>query len=171
MRNFRFNKLLFVLTTLALILAFGVTTSSAKKLKVKLEGIGVFTKSEKMKTDDVKGHAIISYEAKGVGKGSFGKFTFWSKGLFDSMRGYGKPQVGFSKITDKDGHFYYTQFVGEATVTKSSKGKRIVEWHGTWYITRGTGKWKHAKGKGKYKARLQGDDSYIYISQGVYIFE
>ena len=171
MRIFKSNKLLFVLTTLALILAFGVTTSSAKKkVTVELKGIGVFTEVKGMKTDDIKKHAIIFYEAKGAGTGSIGKFTFWSKGLLDSFRGYG-PQVGFSKITDKDGHFYYTTFSGEATVTKSPKGERIVEWEGNWRITRGTGKWKHAKGKGKYKARYQGESSYTYFSQGVYIFE
>jgi hypothetical protein len=61
------SKLLLILTTLAFILAFSVTTSTAQeKQKMKGKSYGVFTKYEQMKPDDTEGHTMTSYEAKGL---------------------------------------------------------------------------------------------------------
>ena len=162
------SKLLLVLTTLALIIAFGVTTSTAQeKLKIKTTAYGVFTKYEQMKPDDTEGHTMTSYEAKGAGKGSGGDFTFFNQGMSDLVKGNGTHH-GYYKSTDKDGHSMWTNWQGKVTTTLSPEGKPIVKFGGTWSFTKGTGKWENAQGGGTYKGWFIGQGIYTAITEGEY---
>jgi len=165
------SKLLLVLTTLALIIAFGVTTSTAQeKMKIKSKVYGVFTKIERMKPADTEGHTMSFYEAKGTGTGSTGEFTFLNIGTSDLVKGNG-PHHGYSKFTDKDGHVYFNKWQGKVTTTKSPEGRPIVKFGGTWSIIRGTGKWENAQGGGTYKGWFTGQGIYTYIGEGEIIMK
>jgi hypothetical protein len=168
MQILKSNKLSVVLTALALILAFGVPTSTAQeKIKDKSKVYGVFTKFEQMKPDDTEGHTMSFYEAKGAGTGSSGEFTVFMQGMSDLIKGNGSHH-GYSKITDKDGHFYFNKWQGKVAATKSPEGKTVLRWEGTWSIIRGTGKWENAQGEGTYKGWFIGKGIYTYISEGEY---
>ena len=162
------SKLLLVLTTLALILAFGVTTSTAQeKVKIKSKTYGVFTKYEQMKPDDTEGHTMTSYESKGVGMGSAGDVTFLSQGMSDLVKGNGSHH-GYFKATDKDGHVYFSKWQGKVTTTKSPEGRPIMKFGGTWSFTKGTGKWENVQGGGTYKGWFIGQGIYVNIIEGEY---
>ena len=159
------SKLLLILTTLALILAFGVTTSTAQE-KVKMESkyYGVFTKFDQMKPDDTEGHTMSFYEAKGAGTGSNGDFTFFNQGTSDLVKGNG-PHHGYFKATGKNGH-YFSKWQGNVTTTKSPEGKPIMKFEGTWSLIKGTGKWENAQGGGTYKGWFIGQGIFINTTEG-----
>jgi len=160
------SKLLLVLTALALILAFGVTTSTAQeKVNMKSKYYGVFTKYEQMKPDDTEGHTMTFFESKGAGTGSNGEFTCSNQGTGDLVKGNG-PHHGYYKLTDKNGHVYFTKWQGKVTTTKSPEGRPIVKFGGTWSITRGTGKWENAQGGGTYKGWFIGQGIFINTTEG-----
>ena len=162
------SKLLLILITLAFILAFSVTTSTAQeKVKINSKYTGVFTKMERMKIDDTEGHTLNSYEAKGAGMGSAGGFTFFNQGVSDLVKGNG-THSGYYKATDKDGHVYFSKWQGKVTTTMSPEGMPIVKFGGTWSFTKGTGKWENIQGGGTYKGWFIGQGIYTLISEGEY---
>ena len=165
------SKLLLILTTLAFILAFSVTTSTAQeKVKINSKYTGVFTKMDRMKIDDTEGHTLNSYEAKGAGMGSAGGFTFFNQGVSDLVKGNGTHH-GYSKATDKDGHVMFTNWQGKVTTTKSPEGRPIVKFGGTWSFTRGTGKWENVQGGGTYKGWFIGQGIFTNITEGEYFIK
>ena len=167
MRIFK-SKLLLILTTLAFILAFSVTTSAAQeKVKINSKYTGVFTKYEQMKPDDTEGHTMTSYEAKGAGTGSDGDFTFFNQGMSDLVKGNG-THFGYYKLTDKDGHVNFSKWQGKVTTTKSPEGRPIVKFGGTWSFTKGTGKWENVQGGGTYKGWFIGQGIFTTINEGEY---
>ena len=167
MRIFK-SKLLLILTTLAFILAFSVTTSTAQeKVKINSKYTAVFTKYEQMKPDDIEGHTMSSYEAKGAGTGSVGDFTFFNQGMSDLVKGNG-TNFGYYKQTDKDGHVSFSKWQGKVTTTKSPEGKPIMKFGGTWSFTKGTGKWENVQGGGTYKGWFIGQGIYTNINEGEY---
>ena len=94
------SKLLLILTTLAFILAFSVTTSTAQeKVKINSKYTGVFTKMEQIKPDDTEGHTLSLYEAKGAGTGSAGGFTFFNQGMSDLVKGNGTHLGTIKQLT------------------------------------------------------------------------
>jgi len=162
------SKLLLILITLAFILAFSVTTSTAQeKVKINSKYTGVFTKMERMKIDDTEGHTLNSYEAKGAGMGSAGGFTFFNQGVSDLVKGNG-THSGYYKATDKDGHHYFTKWQGKVTTTISPEGRPNVKFGGTWSFTKGTGKWENVQGGGTYKGMFIGQGIYTVITEGEY---
>ena len=168
MQILKSKKLSVGITTLILILAFGVTLSAAQeKIKTKSKVYCVFTKFEQMKPDDTEGHTMSFYEAKGAGTESSEEFTVFMQGMSDLIKGNGSHH-GYSKITDKDGHFYFHKWQGKVAATKSPEGKTALKWEGTWFITRGSGKWENAKGEGTYKGWFIGQGIFTYISEGEY---
>jgi hypothetical protein len=171
MQLLKSKKLMLLLITLVSIFAFGATTSLAQeKVKIKTKFYGVFTTFEQMKPDDTEGHTLSLYEAKGAGAGASGDVTFLADGQSDLVKGNG-PHHGYTKINDKDGHFYFTKWQGEVTTTKSPEGKPIMKFGGTWSITKGTGKWENAQGDGTYKGWFIGKGIYTYISEGEYFIK
>ena len=167
MRIFK-SKLLLILTTLAFILAFSVTTSTAQeKVKINSKYTGVFTKYEQMKPDDTEGHTMSSYEAKGAGTGSIGDFTFFNQGMSDLVKGNG-THFGYYKQTDKDGHVSFSKWQGKVTTTKSPEGRPIMKFGGTWSFTKGTGKWENVQGGGTYKGWFIGQGIFTNITEGEY---
>jgi hypothetical protein len=168
MQILKSNKLSVVLIALVIILAFGVTTSTAQeRIKTKSKVYCVFTKFEQMKPDDTEGHTMSFYEAKGAGTGSYGEFTVFMQGMSDLVKGDGSHH-GYSKITDEDGDFYFNKWQGKVAAAKSPEGKTVLKWEGTWSITRGTGKWEHAQGEGTYKGWFIGQGIFTYIDGGEY---
>ena len=160
------SKLFLVLTTLALILTFGVTTSTAQeKINMKAKYYGVFTKSEQMKPDDTEGHTMSFYESKGAGTGSNGEFTNFNQGTSDLVKGNGTHH-GYYKATDKNGHVYFSKWQGKVTTTKSPEGRPIMKFGGTWSLIRGTGKWKNAQGGGTYKGWFIGQGIFVNTTEG-----
>ena len=165
------SKLLLILTTLAFILAFSVTTSTAQeKLKINAKATGVMTKMEQMKPDDTEGHTLNSYEAKGAGTGSAGGFTFLNQGYSDLVKGNG-PHFGYYKATDKDGHVYFAKWQGKVTTTMSPEGKPNVQFGGTWSFIKGTGKWENVQGGGTYKGMFIGQGIFANTTEGEYLIK
>jgi hypothetical protein len=162
------SKLLLILTTLAFILAFSVTTSTAQeKVKISAKSTGVMTKIEQMEPDDTEGHTMTSSVAKGAGMGSSGGHTFISHSVSDLVKGNGTHH-GYYKATDKDGHHYFTKFQGKVTTTISPEGRPIVKFGGPWSFTKGTGKWENVQGGGTYKGMFIGQEIYTVITEGEY---
>jgi hypothetical protein len=152
-------------------LAFGVTTSLAQeKVKIKTKYYGVFTKYEQMKPADTEGHTMSFYESKGGGAGDAGDVTFLTRGTSDLVKGNG-PHHGYTKINDKDGHFFFTKWQGEVTTTKTPEDKSIMKFGGTWSMTKGTGKYENAQGGGTYKGWFIGPGIFTYISEGEYVIK
>jgi hypothetical protein len=165
------SKLLLILTTLAFILAFSVTTSTAQeKVKINSKYTGVFTKMEQMKPDDTEGHTLSSYEAKGAGMGASGGFTFFSQGMSDLVKGNG-TNFGYAKTTDKDGHVLFSKSQGKVSTTQSPEGRPIVKFGGTWSFTKGTGKWENVEGGGTYKGWFIGQDIFTNTTEGEYFIK
>ena len=165
------SKLLLILITLAFILAFSVTTSTAQeKVKINSKYTGVFTKMEQMKIDDTEGHTMSFYEAKGAGMGSAGGFTFFNQGVSDLVKGNG-TQSGYYKATDKDGHVYFSKWQGKVTTTMSSEGRPNVQFGGTWSFIKGTGKWENVEGEGTYKGMFIGSDIFTNTTEGEYFIK
>jgi len=165
------SKLLLILITLAFILAFSVTTSTAQeKVKINSKYTGVFTKMERMKIDDTEGHTLNSFEAKGAGMGSAGGFTFFNQGVSDLVKGNG-THSGYYKATDKDGHVYFAKWQGKVTTTMSSEGRPNVQFGGTWSFIKGTGKWENVEGGGTYKGMFIGPDIFTNTTEGEYFIK
>ena len=162
------SNLLLILATLALILAFSVTTSTAQeKVKINSKYTGVFTKMEQMKLDDTEGHILNSHESKGAGTGSAGGFTFINQGVSDTVKGNG-THSGYYKSTDKDGHVYFAKWQGKVTTTMSPEGRPNVQFAGTWSFIKGTGKWENVQGGGTYKGWFIGPEIYVNTTEGEY---
>ena len=165
------SKYLLILTTLAFILAFSVTTSTAQeKVKIDSKYTGVFTKMEQMKLDDTEGHILNSHESKGAGTGSAGGFTFINQGMSDLVKGNG-THFGYYKATDKDGHVYFVKWQGKVTTTMSSEGRPNVQFGGTWSFTKGTGKWENVQGGGTYKGGFIGQGIFTNTTEGEYFIK
>ena len=165
------SKLLLILTTLAFILAFSVTTSTAQeKVKISSTYTGAFTKMEQIKPDDSEGHTLSLYEAKGAGTGSGGGFTFFNQGMSDLVKGNGTHH-GYYKATDKDGHVYFAKWQGKVTTTMSSEGRPNVQFGGTWSFIKGTGKWENVEGGGTYKGMFIGADIFTNTTEGEYFIK
>jgi len=165
------SKLLLILTTLAFILAFSVTTSTAQeKVKINSKYTGAFTKMEQIKPDDTEGHTLSLYEAKGAGTGSAGGFTFLNQGMSDLVKGNG-THFGYSKQTDKDGHVYFAKWQGKVTTTMSPEGRPNVKFGGTWSYIKGTGKWENVQGEGTYKGMFIGEGIFSNVTEGEYFIK
>ena len=165
------SKLLLILTTLAFILAFSVTTSTAQeKVKINAKATGVFTEYEQMKPDDTEGHTLTSYEAKGAGMGSSGGHTFISHGMSDLVKVNGTHH-GYYKATDKDGHVWFAKWQGKVTTTMSPEGRPNVQFAGTWSFIKGTGKWENVQGGGTYKGMFIGDGIFSNVTEGEYFIK
>jgi hypothetical protein len=160
------SHLLLMLTALALVLVFGVTTSTAQEtIKMTTKYYGVFTKMEQMNLDDTEGHTMSFYESKGAGTGSTEDFTFWSPGASDLIKGNG-PHHGYFKATDKNGDVYFNKWQGKVTTTMSPQGTPMVKYEGTWSFIRGTGRWENAQGGGTYKGWFIGEGIYVNTTEG-----
>jgi hypothetical protein len=165
------SKLFLIITTLVLILAFSVTTSMAQeKIKISSTYTGAFTKMEQIKPDDIEGHTLSLYEAKGAGTGSVGGFTFFNQGMSDLVKGNGTHH-GYYKATDKDGHVYFAKWQGKVTTTMSPEGMPMVKFGGTWSFTKGTGKWENVQGGGTYKGMFIGDGIFSNVTEGEYFIK
>ncbi len=171
MQLLKSKRLMLLFITIVSIFAFSVTTSLAQeKVKIKSKLYGVFTTFEVMKPGDTEGHTLSLYEAKGAGSGNAGDVTFLNNGQSDLVKGNG-PHHGYSKMIDKDGHFYFSKWQGKVTTTKSPEGKTIMKFGGTWSIAKGTGKWENAQGGGTYKGWFIGKGIYTYIAEGEYFIK
>ena len=165
------SKLLLILTTLAFILAISVTMSMAQeKVKITSKYTGVFTKMEQMKLDDIEGHTMTSYEAKGAGSASNGDLTFLNQGMSDLVKGNGTHR-GYWKATDKDGHSQWAKWQGKVSTTMSPAGRPIVKFGGTWSFTKGTGKWENVQGGGTYKGMFIGPGIFSNETEGEYFIK
>jgi hypothetical protein len=169
MQLLKSKRLMLLLITLAAIFAFSITTSLAQeKVKTKRKDYGVMVKYETIKVDDIEGHALNSYESRGVGSAEEG--TFSSKGQSDLTKGNGTHQ-GYYKNTDKDGNVFFSKWQGKVSTTQSPEGKPIMKWEGTFSYVKGTGKWENIQGGGTYKGGFIARGIYVNYVEGEYFIK
>jgi hypothetical protein len=151
-----------MLTSLALIFAFGVMTSVAQeKVKTKDRRYWFTTKIEVIKIDDAEGHIIQIAEVKGVDVGS-GSVAF-SRSFSDVVKGNGTIQ-GYSTVMEPDGaNVRFLKHQGKITTTLSPGGKPIITAEGTYSLIRGTGTWEGLQGGGTWKSKT--------IAEGISIMD
>ena len=170
MQILKSKRSMLILVTLALIIAFGVTTASAQdKVKVKFRAYAVTTKMERFEVGDTEGHFVTLSESKGVT--SDGKFTRYFTSRSDLIKGNGTLS-GYGKYVDlKDGDYYFSKYQGPATATKSPEGKLKITFKGTYIFIKGTGKFENIQGGGTYKGGFLGKGIIFVDVEGEYVIK
>ena len=170
MQIFKLRKFMSLLVTLALILAFGVTTSLAQeKVKVKFRAFAVVTKMERFEVDDTAGHVVTILQNKGVT--SDGKFTRYFTTRNDLIKGNGTLS-GYGKYVEvKDGDAFFVKYEGTVSTTKSPEGKLKITFKGTYSYTKGTGKYENIQGGGTFNGAYLGPGIMYVDVEGNYVIK
>jgi len=159
-------------TSLALIFALGVTTSTAQqKTKVSGKMTVAYTKQERIDVGDVEGHLISLSESEGINV-STGKPEFMNGAqvvnlsFADLVKGNG-PQQGYVKNTKK-GDTAIAKWEGKITTTLSAEGTPITTFEGTFSWIKGTGQFENIQGNGTYKGGFISKTIYTVDWEGEY---
>jgi hypothetical protein len=126
---------------------------------------GKFTKNTDFTLTDQPNHIMSLAEVQGTQKSADQNWnnatvTYW--GVTDLLAGQG-TQRGYYVNVHADGEREFGTFEGKAAM-KGTEG--TVE--GTWKITDGTGKYKGAKGNGKFKTRTTPSNGVECSWEGAY---
>jgi hypothetical protein len=151
MQPLKCGRIILILTSLALIFAFGVTTSLAQET-VKLKGkVYLFNiKTEVMKVNDTDGHVMLIADLKGVDVSS--GMLAHIKQFMDLVKGNG-TFLAHAINAFPDGSKWFLRVQGKVATILSPEGKPTITSEGISTLTKGTGKWEGFQGGSTIKGK------------------
>ena len=160
--------------SLALILAFGMTTLSIAQQKTKIAGklTMAYTEQDMIEVGDTEGHTLTLAQAEGV-NGSVGEHKFMDGAQVvtisfgDLTKGNG-PHQGYIKFV-KGGDTTFAKWEGQVTTKLSSEGTPVAAFEGTFSYIKGTGSFENIQGDGTYKGRFISKTIYTVEWEGEYV--
>lgn len=169
MQIFKSKRSRLLLIILTLIIALGVTTTSAQdKVKVKFTKYMVMTKYEAKEVPDTEGHILMQYEGKDIS--SDGKLICYKIGQADYIKGAG-PVKGYNECVNREGDTIFDKFEGMSITKKSPEGKDIITFKGTYTYIKGTGKYEGIQGGGTFHGMMIGKEVLSSDMEGEYIIK
>ena len=171
----RLRKSMAFLACIALLIALGVTSTSAQEAtKVSGKITATYTDLDSVVVGDIIGHvlSLLTSEGKNVNTGEHAFMDgaqIVNMSYSDLIKGSGVHH-GYVKFT-KNGDAIYAKWEGKVTTVQTTEGAPATSFEGILAYTKGTGKFENIKGSGTYKGEFISKTEYSAEWQTDYSIE
>jgi hypothetical protein len=175
MGHVRPGKSMAFLACIALLIALGVTSTSAQEAtKVSGKITAAYTNQDSIAVGDITGHilSLSTSEGKNVNTGEHAfmdgaQIVVVSYGDLILGNGVHHGYIEFTKNDDA----IYAKWEGKVTTVQATGGAPVTSFEGTLTYTKGTGKFRNIKGSGTYKGEFISKTEYYSEWQTGYSIE